>query len=571
MAFVWLFFVLAWSVVWLRVLGSWGVAGPGVIARCWLLGMLWGPIALGTAQTWITSPAWLGFLDPVLLSIPVCFCLLWKRSYRCLSAADGFLMGFFLGFGYDWIEELFGIVFRGVARVNIPRCLHLIPPTILSWESSFKDHHYAQHGYWVALPSIVLCASLRFTPKGVAACLTVLAFVVSGLDRITWLALPAQPSTFMDHVFCYGLLVPWIALLALPVLSVIEARWVARGLGRKDRFFRIPLEWGAIFSALADRNCAAAMNVNERFRLFRQFNLVRRERIRHPGDDSLQRIEVIIARRQRQLPEPKDAPPLIRWSWKQQWPQAVAIATVLLLIFVVPFLSATAQQSVWTSLFSLPGYYGFHICLPALILLAFCAWVCFIFPTHLRAARDAVAPADPGVRYFVERWMWEICLAIVCILLFYRTEPGWGDFVSLSSPVIDQFNMDLYTSFSDVQWLVYLAAFMSLSGLAMLPTANAFRAERPREFRVQVLRRVVALACFLPWLIVAWKKDLAENLASLLNQHGLFSNSWQQLGSILAISLILLATRGTRWLVRLVVSRISSVAPLESSHKAKAS
>jgi hypothetical protein len=557
-AFVWIITVLAWTAVFFRALGARSVAGAGVMVRWWLLSMLWGPIVLGCERNWIASPVWSAIFDPILLWIPVGACLLWRRSYRYLSVSDGFLMGFWLGFGYDWMEELFGIVFRDVARPNLLASLSIMPPTILASNSGLTAHHYAQHGYWLALPSLALCAGLRFTSKGAAAGLSVLTLAACGLDRGTWMGLPDSVSTVLESVLCHGLLIPWLALFGLLVLSIYESHWVARGLGRADPVFHIPLEWSAILSALADRNWAAAMNLDERARLLRQFDLVRRERLRHPGDGSLGLIEQGAARRFRELPQPKDAGASVRMKWKLWWPQETVLAISALLVFVLPYLNPTAQQHAWATIIKLPGYFGSEISLPALILLVFSAWVCLVFPAHPETPGEP-APTDPGLRHFVERWMRTICLAAFLFLLVCHTNNGWGQFISVSAPILEQWNLNLYTDFSDAQWAGYLAMFMALAAITMISSATALRLERPLRFRAAVQRHLAAAVCSLPWLLLAWKMDWCGMLQQALNQQGIYGGWDYRWSCVLTIVLLWLATWTTRWVGGFVFARLHTL------------
>jgi len=549
MAYFWLILVSVWTALFLAVLGSRAVTGPRTWLRFWLLGVLWGPMILGVARGWIPSAACSGFLIPVLLWVPVCWCLLWNRAYRSLSVSDGFLLGFFVGFGADWVQELFGIGFRDVARQVLPRALSLMPPGILDSPNSLSAHHYAQHGYWLALPSIVLCAGLRFKSKPVAAGLTAAALMLCGLDRVTWQGLPQQYSAVLETVFLHGLLIPWTAVLALVVLSAIEARWVKTGIRNYELIFRIPLEWAAALSALADRRFRFAANLDNRFRLIRELEIVRRERFRVPGDEAMAHLEASLERRLRPLPDPKAAADYAV-SIGKRWPQ-VAVATIAaFLVLAAPRLPEAVQRPLWAGLIKLPGYYGSEIPAFALILLGFIGWFYLVSHTAVWPDKDEVARTGRGMRRPAERWIWALSLAGGCFLLLYRSYGEWREFISFSSPILEGWNLNVDTDFTRPQWVVYLAVLMALAAAGTLGSVLELQAESAFPSKADLRRHLLTLTCLLPWVAAAWLLDMPGFLAQALTRGSLAGGWDDRLANALTIALVLAANWGTRRLVK---------------------
>ncbi|MCC7499786.1 MAG: hypothetical protein IT160_19555 [Bryobacterales bacterium] len=545
MAYFWLMLVSMWTALFLAVLGSRAVTGPRTWLRFWLLGVLGGPMILGVARSWIPSAAWSGFLIPALLFVPVCWCLLWNRAYRSLSVSDGFLLGFFVGFGADWIQELFGIGFRDVARQVLPNALSLMPPGILDSPNSLSAHHYAQHGYWLALPSIVLCAGLRFKSKPVAAGLTGAALIFCGLDRIAWQGILRQHSAALETIFLHGLLLPWAAILALVALSAVEARWVARGIRSYELIFRLPLEWAAALSALADRRFGFAANLADRFRLIREIELVRRERFRGPADEAMAHLEASLERRLSPLPDPKAAADHAVSTGKR-WPQMAVVTIAAFLVLIAPRLPEAVQRPLWAGLIKLPGYYGSEIPALALILLGFVGWFYLVFGTAIWPDKDEAARTGRAMRRLVERWIWALCLAGGCFLLLYRSYGEWREFISFSSPILEGWNLNLDTDFTRPQWVVYLAALMALAAAGTLGSALESQAESAFPSKAALRRHLLTLTCVLPWVAAAWLLDMPGFLAQALSR-GSLAGGWDyRLANVLTITLVLAANWGTR-------------------------
>jgi hypothetical protein len=170
MALISLTLVTIWTFLILRVLGGRATLSARTFGRYMLVGALWGPLSLGVFYA-VTSgrppypPQILiatGFFSPLVLWIPVCVCLLLERQvFRFVSVADAFLLGFAVGLGFDVTVELFGLGFREVAREGLPHWLTLLPPSILSYPG-YNYRSFAQDGYWLAMPSLIMVAGLRF-------------------------------------------------------------------------------------------------------------------------------------------------------------------------------------------------------------------------------------------------------------------------------------------------------------------------------------------------------------------------------------------------------------------------
>ncbi len=188
-----------------------------------LIGLLGAPLALQ-----LGNPAHTADLIPRLVSILLTFALLLIPALAVLdgpqrprlSAADGFLLGFLPGFGFDALAA-----FLRVAAGQEATFSWLPPATLAGW---------AGYGYWCGLITLAWTAAYRLSQlEGHAQFWSLTALLWATFDR---LAASGPPSWLLPYVRLTfeGRLFPCVTLVLLFYLAYREDHWVRRSPGMRQ-------------------------------------------------------------------------------------------------------------------------------------------------------------------------------------------------------------------------------------------------------------------------------------------------------------------------------------------------
>ncbi len=188
-----------------------------------LIGLLGAPLALQ-----LGNPAHTAELIPRLVSILLTFGLLLIPALALLdgpqrprlSAADGFLLGFLPGFGFDSLAAFLRLSAGQEATLG-----WLPPATLVGW---------AGYGYWCGLITLAWTAAYRLSLlEGHAQFWSLTALLWATLDR---LAASGPPGWLVPYVrFTFeGRLFPCVTLVLLFYLAWREDQWVRRSPGMRQ-------------------------------------------------------------------------------------------------------------------------------------------------------------------------------------------------------------------------------------------------------------------------------------------------------------------------------------------------
>lgn len=283
MALLWLVVVVLWTLLVLRIVGARATLSERTLATYLVVGALLAiaaaPPLASLVNPYGQQPS--GFVlllltmgRMALVLAPVGYALLSRGTERTIGVADAFLLGFMVGFGFD----LLGAVVTASAAAQPLRGLSFLPP----WEVKTDQRMVvAGFGYWAGLVALTYAASRRFLrqPRVVGA-VTLAVFLLVCLQAAAMATAqrPTGPLGWALALTLDGAATAWLALVALAVLSVGEAVWVARlAPGGAEPAPSLVAEWQARLLALVRGRPREYARLSAHYGQLRQAHLERAE------------------------------------------------------------------------------------------------------------------------------------------------------------------------------------------------------------------------------------------------------------------------------------------------------
>jgi hypothetical protein len=429
-----------------------------------VLGMLLGPSSLQVTSRFIDPyGAWgngfsrnllILWVSHVVILLPVFVYFFRRRVRTAASVADAFLLGFAVGFGYDWLLTLTA----GVYATQRIQQIALFPPFTLD-AGGFT---LAGDGYWCALGALAMAIGLRFLRN------RYVVFSIAGIVILFFAAEEAaliQPAGAPGHWFGAisgrGAFTPWLALVALVVCSFLESRWVNRLVpGDAQKKLQVLSEWQALLNSLLGRKFEEFRQSAARIRLERNVEIARAEVVAHGEDAGLKKELDYVEERLRGVStavEDSTADGALVMRKAKQRSLQIALTLALVTVwFLLPLLPESVGAWFWSSQL-------FHYPLPGLgltILNALLAGA--IVWRYLAAPAWPSAKYDPDelLDYRGEALILKIALGLVLVAILYGAVGHFYNF-SYSAPSFTGIGMPGWNGTQLTTCVLLLAAWGS--------------------------------------------------------------------------------------------------------------
>jgi hypothetical protein len=351
----------------MRLLGARATLSNRTLFAFLALGALIGPPSLQVTYRFFDPySAWgnvfsrnlvIFFLSHLLILMPVFVYFFGRRVYTAASVADAFLLGFALGFGYDFTSTLFAAAYA----TDTLRQLTIIPP----FTFDAGGFSLAGNAYWAALGALAMAAGLRFLRnRYVAFTVAALVILFFGAEEAALIQPVEAPGHWFALITVRGLLTPYLALVALVVCSFLEYQWMNRLVpAASQRKLQVLGEWQALLNALFARRFHEFRRLGARMRLERNVEIARAELAAHANDPALQAELEYVDARLAALPADASATVLdvaavVKRRARAGVVQWLVVALFVAVCFVLPMLPAPFATQFWNAQlfhFPLPG------------------------------------------------------------------------------------------------------------------------------------------------------------------------------------------------------------------------
>jgi len=371
--------------------------------------------------------AWLSFawnlLLTFLLLVPVLAALRGKGSVRTLSVADGFLLAYVVGFGYDLMTAIPGLV----AKAHTATAFNLLPPgsltdpsALLDPASAAKVTHFAGHALWLGAIALAFVTARRFLRRPFHVWLIGLAvFLFCALDQpFFWKPAPFAHAWWLATL--HGSLTGWIALAALVLVQALESKWAADPQSAKE----VIRHWIGNAEAIAERDFNGLSRRASEDRLRRRILVAQAESRR---DSSIAfEVRKLEAQAGRVEEENVVVPSLkgIQWrgAWKSFWFWQSLLWLMLLPVLIYP---ASINYVIFNSVFN------YHLSnLNGSVLDT--ALIAFLFGRYLLSPGNQTQSGAEGLLQFnVERQIFRCSLWLVTLGCLFQSWNLYFPFPSL--------------------------------------------------------------------------------------------------------------------------------------------
>ena len=512
--------IIIWAVLVLHAIADRSVLNIRTLATCAVAGALWGPFLYNSSSRFLSI---FGF-DPdkdnliplfsiCLMALFIWWCFFRPRLHRLTSVADGFLVGFMFGFGYDAMS----LSFVATKTFRTTEIVNFFPPFSVNWS------HYPSSpglGYWLALVVLVAASTLRFWRRtALAIAIAAVLLLLAGLD------LPPRVETSVAAITWYRaqldgrgwLLVVWVALVALLVASIYEGTWVRQTLGSRDRTHSIVEEWQALWACLTDFRWKHATELKSAFRKRRQWELIRAELKYPPEDHQAERFEINIGK---ELAGYSDRDALLNQvtdtgarSIKDRIKRTKVPLVICLFVYGTLIVGPLLSDAFYTRFWTMPiifdrAWSNANICWLDSALIAFILLSCITFPTASARLKDA----NNALQYRAEQALLAISLFFSALALSIPYDPL---LFGLASPLFPLM-FHIYTVWRFATVMLLIAA----AGCSLTWIRHADSKDQPRVERLAAMfaNLVITVGAFAAFLLTIWLFRLVSGFLSTAMQ-----------------------------------------------------
>lgn len=283
----------------------------------------------------------------LLLLLPLWRVLRGRGAQRSLSVADGFLMAFAVGLGFDLMGALPGIIVNAPGTPSAMAFDLLLPGALTDPGTTPTPLTLAGHALWLGLIVLTIVAVRRFVrSKMVAWVAGVAVFALCAIDTPgLWVAWPFVKQ--WNIVTFQGCLFAWLALAGLIAASVWEKIWA------KDTqsFSQVASEWLEPLQLLLKQDFQGYAALQARNRLGHRLQLAKAEVQRDPGLAKM----VVAVESEMRAPVAPVRLPSAKINWKRAWREVwFWQALCWLLLAAVLLLPAQYDAILFNPVFSYP-------------------------------------------------------------------------------------------------------------------------------------------------------------------------------------------------------------------------
>ena len=297
----------------------------------------------------------------LILLAPVLTFLFVNRTYQLTSIVDSFLLAFCTGFGF----ELVGAVLASSVPHASLRGYTLFPPWQFTWDAAqsfpiiglIGEFGLPGVGYTVGMVCLILAAALRFGRARYAIAWAVLALVLVTAHEALWARQIITAGTRLpteglfrafDWLMFHGMLLAFASLIALPLLSIREARWMAKSAAVAPEPVKLFDECYQRISMLLRDGARVYARAADRTRLSAQAALARAEMARTLDQKELVEKAELLELKLQQSESADDASSapvkLSRRDWIPVW---IACGALALILLIMPWLPRAWPPYLW--------------------------------------------------------------------------------------------------------------------------------------------------------------------------------------------------------------------------------
>ena len=170
MSVLWLALVVAWTYVFIRIVGLRVTLSTRTLLGFLAAGMIFGPLAIAVTGIFVNPYGWRGqdqagtqvtvnvlsfILAHAIVAAPILYMIAIRGRYRAISVADAFTCGFLFGFGADLVS----VALTVAQSSDIPTGFSIVPPFVVS----SAGVTLAGYAYWTGLTAMLFVAVARFS------------------------------------------------------------------------------------------------------------------------------------------------------------------------------------------------------------------------------------------------------------------------------------------------------------------------------------------------------------------------------------------------------------------------
>ncbi len=235
MSVLWLALVVAWTYVFIRIVGLRVTLSTRTLLGFLAAGMIYGPLAIAVTGIFVNPYGWRGqdqastqvtvnvlsfILAHAIVAAPILYMIAIRGRYRAISVADAFTCGFLFGFGADLVS----VALTVAQSSDIPTGFSIVPPFVVS----SAGVTLAGYAYWTGLTAMLFVAVARFSRQLPLAYLAAAAAVLWWSFEHAMLVSQSDTATRFSALVFHGAATAWVALLALIALQWAETGWIRR-------------------------------------------------------------------------------------------------------------------------------------------------------------------------------------------------------------------------------------------------------------------------------------------------------------------------------------------------------
>ena len=281
----------------------------------------------------------------LLLLLPMWRVLRGRGAQRSLSVADGFLMAFATGLGFDLMGAIPGLMVDVANPPSASAFNLLLPGALTDPGATTNALTMAGHALWAGLVVLVVVSARRFTrSKVVVWAAGIAAFLLCTLDTPAFYKSWPWATQWFAMSF-QGALLAFVALAALVAASFWEKLWAKD----KQSIAQLASEWLEPLQFLLKRDPQGYAAVERQYRLARRLQLATAEAKRDP------RMAKVVAAIENETRSPASASalPFTGINWKTAWRHAwFWQALCWLTLFAVLFFPGQFATLLFNPIFS---------------------------------------------------------------------------------------------------------------------------------------------------------------------------------------------------------------------------
>ena len=434
----------------------------------------------------------------LLLLLPLWRVLRGKGPQRSLSIADGFLLAFALGFGFDLMGALQSVMAGAPAGSSV----QLLPPGSLASLAAAPDNLvFAGYGLWAGLIVVAVIAARRFTRSRVAVWTAgLLTFLFCALDAPTYW----KPWPFADlwrKATLHGSLAAWLSIAALLAASLYERRW-ARD---EQSFSALSAQWRQQLQSLFKSNFGELMHrllqwikqADSRPRLHRRLQIAAAEARRDPGMNKV----VALIRAQAQSDSAASGLPLKTTNWKTLWRQPWIWQSICCTLLMIILLHPATFDTIFANQILKYKFMILNESVLDTLLVTFLFWRYLV-----SAARQTEPGIDGALNYRAEKQIHRAVLWLAVLGWLYLNWNSYFPFPSLFTyfpqGILDGHFYIYSPNWGSEQYRTFLLLVAVCVSGTLMPSTRAWSHAPSADRRVSVVRHFMAAftSCTLMYL-----------------------------------------------------------------------